>query len=460
MTSSTANDFSRPSNWQDFERLCIALFSAVHGTRLRRWGSAGQRKDGVDAWAKRADGRVVALRIEGRTERYGQPLAPADIDAALSEAAGFPHPVDTLLVLSAGPDVTGVQAHAAALTARRQAEGRSAVVAWGWPAISAQVGQQAAVRDVFYGREVRSSGKHKLALLAAACLIVAGGAGSLFLGKNAIDASNARPRDTGASVRGIAANLDELAGTYEQCLALLDKRAFAFSHELAATCRDPAAAQLAALSKKVDKQRSEFDDQVKAELARLLVIFHEDVREAAAVTSAAHVFDNAVVQSMKDGCAAGRPAPEVPGVQDPAVKQAGRAAVTAELRYFFLLKDFILPEMAAAREILALHAGGTPVPEQMKVAAGRMEQLLTQRTAYTYQETRWPLTRSAAKHAATRQAMSGAERGSDAAEEERWREVLAQASTQSLRGRARDIDALIGCGALKEDARSLAQPGT
>lgn len=450
------NEYSRPSNWQDFERLSIALLSAAYETRMRRWGSAGQRKNGVDAWAKAADGRVIALRIEGRTERYGQALAPADIDAALAEAASFPHPADEFIVLSAGPDDTGVRAHAAALTASRQAAGQSSVVVWGWPTICTHIGQQPKVRNVFYGHEVQSSPKRKFALLAAAFLIVAGGAGSLFLGKNAIDASKATPPNAAANVGNIAANLEELTGTYRQCQALLEKNVFTFTHELVQTCRDPAASQLAALSKKVDRQKSGFDAQVQAELARLLAIFHEDVREAVALTSVAHAFDTAVVQSMKDGCAPGAANPR----NTAAVKQAGAAAVTAQLRYYYLLKDFVIPEMAVATEILQLHAGGAPAPEKMKAAAGRMEQLLTERTAYAPRETRWPFTASSAKHETTRDAAPGAEQQSDTREEAYWRDVLAQSSTQSLRGRSKDIDALIACGALKEDARALAQPGS
>ena len=451
-----ANDFARPSNWQDFERLTIALLSDVHETRMRRWGSAGQRKDGVDAWAKSADGRVIALRIEGRTERYGQPLTPADIDAALADAADFPHPADEFIMLSAGPDDAGVQAHAAALSASRQAAGHSSVLVWGWPTICLHLGQRPKVRNVFYGHEVQSSPKRKLALLAAAFLIVAGGAGSLFLGKNAIDASNAKPPNAEANVGSIAANLEELTGTYRQCQALLEKNVFTFTGELVETCRDPAASQLAALSKKVDRQKSGFDAQVQAELARLLAIFHEDVREAVAVTSVAHAFDTAVVQSMKDGCA-----PGASNDRDGAVvKQAGVAAVTAQHRYYFLLKDFIIPEMAVAREILQLHASGAPAPEQMKAAAGRMEQLLTERTAYVPRETRWPFTAASARQNATRDAVPGAAQQSDTVEEAHWRDVLAQSSTQSLRGRAKDIDALIACGALKENARALAQPGS
>lgn len=460
MTSPAANNLSRPSSWQDFERLSLALLSALYTTRMRRWGSAGQRRNGVDAWATLADGRVVALRCEGRTERYGQPLAPADIDAALAEAASFPHAIDELLILSAGLEDGDVQARAAGLSASRQAAGQSSIAVWGWPAIARRVGEQPEVRAAFYGREGQSSIAKKLMLGAAVLLVVAGGAGSLFLGKNAIDASRAKPPNAAANVAGIAANLDELAGTYRQCLALLGENAFTFSHALVETCRDPAASQLAALSKKVDKQRSGFDPQVQAELARLLVIFHEDVREAVAVTAVTHAFDNAVVQALKDGCAPGQSSVAgVAGMDQAAVKQPGVAAVRAQLRYYFLLKDFIIPEMAAAREILELHASGAPAPEKMKAAAGRMEQLLTKRTDYTLAETRWPFTRSAAKVAATRHAVSGAELGSDAAEEARWRDVLAQASTQSLRGRVKDIDALIACGALKEDARALAQPG-
>ncbi|QBE63536.1 hypothetical protein [Pseudoduganella lutea] len=442
---------TRPSNWQDFERLSTALASEVYKTRFRRWGSAGQRKNGVDAWATTPDGRAIALRFEGRTERYGQPLAKTDIDAALAEAAGFPNKVDEFVLLAAGADDAAVQAYAAELTASRTAAGQSSIMVWGWQSIATHIGQQPKVQRAFYGHEVKSSSKFKLVLLAAALIVVAGGVGSLFLGKNAIDASNAKPKDPTVNVGNIAANLDELNETYQQCQALLAKNVFTFSHELAETCRDPATAQLAALSKKVEKHRSGFDAQAKIELERLLAIFREDVRETAAVTSAAHAFDSAVVQSMKDGCAAGKPAAD-----NTAMTRAGAAAVVAQVRYYFLLKDFIIPELATAKEILQLHGSGAPAPERMTAAAGRMEQLLKERVAYAVKETRSPFTLSSVKHTVTRDAVPDTDA---AAEEARWRDVLAQSSTQSLWGRTRDIEALVSCGALnKEQAAALAPP--
>lgn len=457
MTFSAATDYSRPSSWQDFERLSLALLSAVHGTRFRRWGSASQRKDGVDAWATLADGKVVALRCEGRTERFGQALVAADIDAALAELASFPHPVDRFIVLTTAPDDAALVAHAAQRTASRREEGRPAVAVWGWQTIGAHIGQHPKVQRAFYGHEVRSSGGRKLALLAALALIVAGGAGSLFLGKNAIEASKARPQSAAADLGDIVRSVEELGSVYAQCQAVLDKDVFTFTHALARDCRDPAAQRLAELTKKVDKQRAGFDQGVQTELTRILAIFNEDVREAVAVTSAAHAFDNAVVQSLKGACTRGA-ASEAPEERAAALKKAGAEAAAAQVRYYFLLKDFVVPELETAKTLLRLHGRASPAPEEMTAAAGRMEQLLTARTAYTGTPTPWPLTQSSAKRTAARSAAPAPGPATDAAEAAHWRQVIEVSSTQSLVGRKDDIDALVSCGALKEEAQALAQP--
>lgn len=457
MTSPVATDYPRSSSWQDFERLCLALMSAVHATRFRRWGSAGQRKDGVDAWAKLPDGKVVALRCEGRTERFGQAITKADIDGALGELAGFPHPVDECILLTTAPDDAAVAAYAAGLTASRKAAGQSAVAVWGWQTIVAHIGQHHKVQAAFYGHEVKSSGGRKLALSAALALIVAGGAGSLFLGKNAIDASTARPQSASASVDDIVKSVEDLGNVYARCQAVLDRNVFTFTHELVKDCRDPAAKRLAELTKKVDKQRAGFDQGVQAELTRMAVIFNEDVREAVVVTSVTHAFDNEVVQSLKRACTPAA-AKATPGSTAAAVKKAGEAAAAAQVRYYYLLKDFIVPELATAKAILQLHARATPAPEEMKTAARRMEQLLTERMAYTGTPAQWPFTLAAAKGTSTRDAAPGPGPETDAAEAAHWRAVLAKSSTESLRGRKDDIEALVSCGALKEEARALAQP--
>jgi hypothetical protein len=457
MTSPAATDYSRSSSWQDFERLSLALLSAVYKTAFRRWGSAAQRKDGVDGWARLADGKVVVLRCEGRTERFGQAMTKADIDGALAELAGFPHPVDQCILLTTAPDDAALTAYAADITASRHAAGQSAVAIWGWQTIGTHIAQHAKVRTAFYGHEVTSSGGRKLALSAALALIVAGGAGSLFLGKNAIDASQAKPQSATANVDDIVQSVADLGNVYAQCQAVLDKNDFTFTHELVKDCRDPAAKRLAELTKKIDKQRAGFDQGLQAELSRMQVIFNEDVREAVVVTSVTHAFDNEVVQSMKRACTQGT-AQEAPESRAAAVKKAGVEAAAAQVRYYFLLKDFIAPELETAKAILLLHARSSPAPEEMKVAAQRMEQLLTARTAYTGAPTPWPFTQSAAKRTSARGAMPRPGQETGAGEAARWRQVLAESSTQSLRGRSGDIDALIACGALKEDARALAQP--
>ena len=463
MTSAAAADYTRPSNWQDFERFCHALLAEVFKGRIRRWGSAGHRKDGVDAWATLPDGRVVALRFEGRTEHYGQPLAQADVDAALAEAASFPNRIDEFIVLSAGPDDAALQAHAAALGASRKASGQSSVAVWGWPTIAGHIDGHPKVRAAFYGHETKSSPRQKLTLLAAALLVVAGGAGSLFLGKNAIDSAPVKQQSGTSDIGDIVKSLDGFDTAYRQCQAVLDKNVYTFSHALIETCRDPAAASLAELSKKVSKQSPGFDSQMQAELSRILVIFHEDVREAAAATSAAYTFDNEVVKSLKAAC--GKEAAQE-SAQDraAAVKKAGTEAVAAQVRYYFLLRDFIAPELKTAKELVLLHAQqqgtGGPAREAMQAAAGRMERLLTDRTNFAMAATPWPFMLSSIKHTSERTVALDAAQRNDSAEEGYWRDVLAQASTQSLMGRDKDIEALIACGALKEDARALAQPGT
>ncbi|HEX8601685.1 MAG TPA: hypothetical protein VF774_03495 [Pseudoduganella sp.] len=457
MTSPVATDYPRSSSWQDFERLCMALLSAVHATRFRRWGSAGQRKDGVDAWARLQDGKVVVLRCEGRTERFGQVMTKADIDGALAELAGFPHPVDECILLTTAPDDAALVAYAAQLTASRRAAGQSAVTVWGWQTIGAHISQHPKVRTAFYGHEGKASGGRKLALSAAVALIVAGGAGSLFLGKNAIDASTAKPQSASANVDDIVQSVEDLGKVYAQCQALLDRNVFTFTHELVKDCRDPAAKRLAELTKKIDKQRAGFDQGVQAELARMGVIFNEDVREAVAVTSVTHAFDNEVVQSMKRACTPGA-ADQAPESAVGAVTKAGADAAAAQVRYYYLLKDFIAPELETAKAILRLHARATPAPEEMKAAAQRMELLLTDRMAYTDRPAQWPFTLAAAKGTSARDAAPTPGPENAAAETAHWRQVLAKSSTESLRGRKEDIEALISCGALKADARALAQP--
>lgn len=450
MVTDTPADYPRPSSWRDFERLSLNLLSHVYQAKMRRWSRAVERRDGVDGWAKLPDGRVVAFHCKGRTGGFGHALTRDEIESALRAAAGFPHAIDEFIFLTTAPDDADLAAYAAGQSIDRQAQGRSSVAVWGWQTIARHIAATPQVRGAFDGGNSVSPLKRRFLMAAATVLLVAGGAGSLFLGKNAYDSSQGAtapaPADIGALIGSVAA----LHDTYGKCAATLTGGVFTFGHALRAECRDPAAQQVTALTKQVDKLRTDLDKNVLAELTRMLVIFNEDAREAAVVTAATHTFEKAVIRDMKAGCA---PDKQTPAGAD-ALEAAGAQAMTAQLRYYFLLRDFILPGMETAKTILDLHArqlAGAAVPNDMQAAANRMQQLLTERSRYTFAAPRQPFTLSAAKQTAARDAVAS---GPAAAEHAHWQQVRATSAEQSLYGRADDIEALIACGALKPVARS------
>ncbi|TWI63073.1 hypothetical protein IP91_03914 [Pseudoduganella lurida] len=408
MTSTSTSPYLRSATWQDLERLSLALLSAEYGAKFRRWGGAGQRKDGIDAWAKLPDGRIVAARFEGREARFGQPLTDADIDSALAEVAAFPHPIDELLILTTASNDAGMVS-----TARAPAK---EVKVWGWQSIGARIDRHPAIQKKFFGIGGKPPVGARLALGVAAVLIVAGGAGSLFLSKSAMDNSQRIQQDAPQTIAAIAANVAALDKTYEGCLAAFDQHVFTPGPALSASCRDTATRQLTTLTKQVDKARNGLPPDVQTELSRMMVIFNEDVREASVVTSSTYAFAKAVAEGTDEAC--------VPASSS-ALEKAGDEAMTAQLRYYFLLRDFIRPEMDAARTILALHARAIkePVQNEMAAAAQRMEQVLVERTKYDLKNVARPFSLSAEKKTAS----PGATPGDDAAEAARWRNVLASA---------------------------------
>ena len=453
MTTATPADYLRPSSWRDFERLSLALLSHVYQARAQRWGRAVERRDGVDGWLKRPDGKVVAFHCKGRDDGFGHALTRAEIDSALREATGFPHPIDEFIFLTTAPDDGDLAAYAGELSADRRAQGQSAVAVWGWQTISRHIDGAPGIRSAFYGGAAVSPLKRRVLMVCATVLLVAGGAGSLFLGKNAYDSSQGNPAPAPADIGALIGSVAALHDTYVKCEAALGGGVFAFGHALRAECRDPAAQQVTALTKQVDKLRTDLDKNVLAELTRMLVIFNEDAREAAVVTAATHTFEEAVIRDLQAGCTPDKA--RQPAGAD-VLKTAGTQAMTAQLRYYFLLRDFIAPGMETAKIILDLHArqlAGAAVPNDMQAAANRMQQLLTERSRYTPKAPRQPFTLSAAKETAARDAVAS---GPDAAEQAYWQQVRAAAAEQALYGRADEIEALIACGALKPAARAWA----
>ncbi|KQW90248.1 hypothetical protein ASC94_21230 [Massilia sp. Root418] len=146
-------DYPKPASWQDFDRLSRSLMSAVHGVKFERWGPQDRREHGADAWARLPNGKVMVLQCKGRSRSFGKSLSIANLDAAVRELDGFPHPVEELIILTTTPETVALQDRADDLTEQRAKAGLSRVSVHGWYSIGSLIAQnEAALQDYFKSR--------------------------------------------------------------------------------------------------------------------------------------------------------------------------------------------------------------------------------------------------------------------------------------------------------------------
>lgn len=64
MTAAHAAQYPKPSYWQEFQSLSIAVATAYFGLNFKAYGRNGQWQGGIDAYAYTSDGRIIAVQPE------------------------------------------------------------------------------------------------------------------------------------------------------------------------------------------------------------------------------------------------------------------------------------------------------------------------------------------------------------------------------------------------------------
>ena len=82
----------KPSNWQDFEKLCKLLWGEIWGCEdtIKRHGRQGQNQHGVDVFAYvEKYGGYCGIQCKGKDDYTNAQLTKAEIDAEIKKATGF-----------------------------------------------------------------------------------------------------------------------------------------------------------------------------------------------------------------------------------------------------------------------------------------------------------------------------------------------------------------------------------
>lgn len=460
MTSPTAADYPKSTNWQDFERLGSALLSEVYGKNFQRWGRPGQRQDGADAWVMLDNGKAIVLQCKGRGQNLGKILTTNDLDSAVNAANTFPHLIEELIVLTTAPDDAELHKHASQLTALRVPAGLSRVSVWGWSTICDQIGRHEKIQKAFFGHWFQRLNLRQWATLATLSILLTGivVAGILRLQASRQDESMKRGESV-IELQNFVKLVDELDSSYGKCQRVLDENMFLFTSILRGACTIPVGERIEAIDKQVQKVTPYLDEEAWREISALTKVMQEDHRQALIAVEMTGFFEEEIIREMKGLCPPAQNPEFIRGRRE-SVRTAGRDAMVAQLRYYFILRDFVRSGLSSAKAralVQARRMMGENLPAELIQQANALATLLQQRQTFQFNAPVNPFTLSVVKGRSSRDIKIQGIQPDDVVEQARWQEVFAGALTKVFNGRPKDVEALISCGVFKPEARSLAK---
>ncbi|HDY6082177.1 hypothetical protein I5J93_25260 [Pseudomonas aeruginosa] len=454
MTAPHAASYNIPADWQQFERLCEALMSTLYGKRFDSYGRGGQRQDGVDAYCRLDDGRLIAIQCKGRSGSYGKPLTPKGLDDAVAETATFPHEIDLFLVLTTGPHDRKLIDHALIITEQRQATNHCPVEIWGWHSIENLIRQHKDIQDAFYPHfKPQVSSRHwafRAGLAAALMLTSVIGVHQYFSYENKVTLQ----RD--ATNKGLDEFItlnEELIDIYDRCLGALNNNVFTFSYEFQQFCTVPVEKKLKAIELHVKQAGVKINAQAFDQLNELLGLLQEDYRQGLVTVMMTQAFEDGMIRSHRALCP-----PANQDVSTEILKGLRAPAEDAEiqqLQFYFTLRDFILPglrSMQANVLVAARQNNNQSVSELMLAQARELSKLLSQRHNYELVKPESPFSLSAVKSRSARSITISGDAG-NYVEDARYSEILLKSISASYYGRPNEAQEMIACGVFKTSAK-------
>ena len=458
MTSPHSIIYPVPTDWQFFEKLSRGLLSEIYSRQFQRWGRGGQRQDGIDAYMLEKDGTAIAFQCKGRSAGKLNVLTSSDVDKAIESIASFKYQIDEFIILTTAMDDVALHQKVAEISAKRIEEGNCRVSVWGWNTICDHIGEHERIQRDFFGHWFqRTSNKQWFARIAAFGLVSAlsiAGTTQYLEGKRV---AVMRKGNSVSDLQQFVKLTDDLSNEYENCDAVLLKNTFTYAADLRHSCTEPIANRLTVIEKQIEKVGALLDADAWGQINTHSKLMFNDYRQALVAADLTQTFEDQVIEDFKEFCYKNIPHPPLAVRQERAYK-AGRDAVDAQLHFYFLLRDFILPglqSMKARALIKARQLAGEDLPGSLVEKASELSRILQERKSYRPLNTKDPFTTSAVKAMTSRDFQDTSE-GENPVEKERWKAVYMMAPARIFTGRPNDIEQLIKCGVFKPEARELA----
>ncbi|NOJ41056.1 HTH domain-containing protein [Bradyrhizobium australiense] len=132
MSDANNEQLRPPQSWDKFEEICADLFSRIwNDTQLVRYGSTGQRQNGVDIYGKE-NGADSGVQCKGKRDWPPTKLTIADIDAEIEKAKKFDPPLKSYIIATTAENDVYVTDHVNTVSTKHAQQGLFRVTVFGW----------------------------------------------------------------------------------------------------------------------------------------------------------------------------------------------------------------------------------------------------------------------------------------------------------------------------------------
>jgi hypothetical protein len=279
--------------------------------------------------------------------------------------------------------------------------------------------------------------------------------GQRFLAEQKV--ADLRRKESVKELQHFVALTNDLHSIYAKCEKVLVDNMFTFQARFRSTCTAPVIAQLKLIDLQIQKVAPLLPVNAWTEIHRLAELMADDYRQAEIAAFMTRAFEDEVVMNIRNLCFKNRKQAHDKERLE-VVRRAGQEAMSGQLRYYFILRDFILPGLEAMNARVLVHARrltGERVPDDLARQANRLQTLLQERKSFGFEPPKEPFTLSAVKVWSSRNITFSGAGLDDTVESTRWAAVYSTALAKVFYGRPNDVEALIECGVFKVQAREL-----
>ncbi|MEW5620631.1 hypothetical protein ABGT18_04755 [Pseudomonas putida] len=452
MTAAHAAQYRKPADWQQFQRLSVAIASARFGVDFKTYGRNGQWQGGIDAYAYTRDGRLIAVQSKSKDLGYGSVLTPGNVTKAVEKAHKFKFKIDTFIIMTSAGNNNKLHDRALEITQAQQGKGGFSVEVWGWQDIEDVIREHESIQRSFYpellGR--RTSTRQWIMRAAALCGLIT------LVGFSAYEYLDYRAKtelrfsDTGTGVKRFVQQGEQLRAAYMNCEKKMESNQYLSSFEFDHYCSKPVDKELQAMRSHLQDLALDIDQEVFEKMTAMLNIletYHAQGRRASSMTAAYEdVYRNNMLK-LCDG-----PTDDLFGG---GLMQLLKSSAVQQLEYYHALRNFMYPSLTAmkAQVIASAHImRGQKAAPSVLTEANLLNGFLSQNQAYHLGEVEYPLTLLAMKAVSAPEAKIHDEAGVFASlEASREGEVLLGSAITVLYGHHQRAKQLVGCGAMRPE---------